>query len=167
MVNIADPICRVLLFVFSVIALGLTGGWVKDTDSPRVEFAVFAAAFGVVVSLWGLLADFVEFFNFPVVTTFLDFCNWVFLFTGATAIAAKIRCHSCNTEWYRIQYFDGSKRNCRLAQAGCAFLYFAWFVALICFIVNVLGLWKGDSRIGLPGRRRATPRTGVPTMSQV
>lgn len=167
MVNIADPICRTLCFIFSVIALGLTGAWVTNTDSSRVEFAVFSAAYGTLISMLGVAYDYIEFLHFPIIMGFLDFCNWVFLFTGGTVIAAKIHCHSCGSEWYRLKYFDGSKRDCRLAQAGCAFLYFAWFVALISWVITTIEVFQGDRRIGLPGRKRSTPRTGVPTMSQV
>lgn len=166
MAPIIDPALRGVLFLFSAVALGLTAGWVADENSSsRVRFAVFSASFSLLFGVfYGLLAAFIEFLAFPLVLAVIDFLNWVFLFSGATAIAAKIGAGSCSNKENLAKHFPThSEKDCRLAQAGTAFLYFSWAIAVVLFVYSVLGVVRSGS-IGAP--RRSAPR-GVPTMSQV
>ena len=53
MLAIGDVILRAFNFVFLVIALGLTGSLAATTitqHNPQINFAVFAAAFGLLTS---------------------------------------------------------------------------------------------------------------------
>lgn len=165
---LATAIIRVVLFVFSVIALGLTAAWVVDTDSSRVRFAVFSAAFSILFGcFYGFAAEFIDVLAFPIAMVIIDFLNWVFLFAGATAIAAKNGAGSCSNESNLKNHFgdDPSSGACRMAQAGCAFLYFSWFAAVVLFVYSVLGMINSGN-FGVPARK-SVPRTGVPTMSQI
>lgn len=163
---LATAIIRVVLFVFSVIALGLTAGYVVDTSSARVRFAVFSSAFSILFGcFYGFAAEFIDLLAFPLALVIVDFLNWVFLFAGATAIAAMIGAGSCSNQSNLDNHFGGSAKDCRLAQGGTAFLYFSWFLAVILFAYSVFDLVKGGS-FGVPSRK-SVPRTGVPTMSQI
>lgn len=168
MASLADTVLRVILLLFSIIALGLTAGWVHDdTNSSRVRFAVFASSFSILFGcFYGLAAAFVEFIAFPLALTVVDFLNWVFLFAAATAIAAKTGAGSCSNKNTLKKHNFQSTKDCRLAQAGTAFLYFAWAVAVGNFIYSIISTMNSGS-IGRPGRKSIVPRTGIPTASQV
>lgn len=168
MASLGDTIIRVILLVFSIVALGLTAGWVHDDPhSNRVRFAVFAPAFSILFGcFYGLAAAFIEFLAIPLVLVVIDFCNWVFLFAAATAIAAKTGAGSCGNKSNLEHHNFASSKDCRLGQAGSAFLYFAWACAVGNFVYSVLAVIGGNT-IGLPGRKSTAPRTGIPTASQV
>ena len=99
MLAIGDVILRLVNFVFLVVALGLTGSLAATTvyqGNPQVNFAVFAAAFGLLTSsIYGVFAYFVAAFAWPIVLATFDFLNLVFTFAAATAVAAGIKVHSC------------------------------------------------------------------------
>ncbi|KAF6072230.1 Membrane-associating domain family protein [Candida albicans] len=144
MLAIGDVILRAFNFVFLVIALGLTGSLAATTitqHNPQINFAVFAAAFGLLTSsFYGVFAYFVAAFAWPVI-----FCsNQDYLDDNNIA--------------------QGSSGRCRKAQASTAFLYFSTFIFIASAIFSAISLSKG----GLFGHSsRPAPRTGVPTMSQV
>lgn len=167
-----DPILRGVLFVFLVIALGLTGSLAATADNgnPQVNFGVFAAAFGLLFGVfYGAAAAFIEVIALPIVIAFLDFLNWVFLFAAATAIAAGIRCHSCSNQDYLDgnSITQGSTGRCRKAQASVAFLYFGFFTIFALTAYSVTNV-VSNGAFSMPSVRRNRPaRTGVPTMSQV
>ncbi|AOW28507.1 hypothetical protein MG5_02936 [Candida albicans P57072] len=170
MLAIGDVILRAFNFVFLVIALGLTGSLAATTitqHNPQINFAVFAAAFGLLTSsFYGVFAYFVAAFAWPVILFVFDFLNFVFTFAAATAIAAGIRAHSCSNQDYLDDnnIAQGSSGRCRKAQASTAFLYFSTFIFIASAIFSAISLSKG----GLFGHSsRPAPRTGVPTMSQV
>nr|UJH94601.1 Nce2 [Starmerella bombicola] len=168
MASVADTILRVILLVFSIIALGLTAGWVHDdTGSSRIRFAVFASCFSILFGcFYGLAAAFIEAIAFPLAMAVVDFLNWVFLFAAATAIAAKTGAGSCSNHNTLKKHDFKSTKDCRLAQAGTAFLYFAWAVAVGNFVYSIIGTLHSGA-IGRPGRKTNVPRTGIPTASQV
>ncbi|EER33720.1 hypothetical protein CTRG_02538 [Candida tropicalis MYA-3404] len=170
MLAIGDVILRAFNFVFLAVALGLTGSLAATTirhHNPQVNFAVFAAAFGLLTSsIYGVFAYFISALAWPVILFLFDFLNFVFTFAGATAIAAAIRVHSCGNDEYvdRNKVSQGSSARCRKAQASVAFLYFSAFIFIASGIFSAISLFRG----GLFGHRsRPAPRTGVPTMSQV
>ncbi|EGW31412.1 uncharacterized protein SPAPADRAFT_140470 [Spathaspora passalidarum NRRL Y-27907] len=170
MLAIGDAILRLVNFLFLVIALGLTGSLsatTVDGQNPQVNFAVFAAAFGLLTSsIYGVFAYFINAFAWPVILFVFDFLNFVFCFAAATAIAAGIRVHSCSNEDYvdNNKITQGSSGRCRKAQASVAFLYFSTFIFLASGIFSAISLFQG----GLFGANRPSARrTGVPTMSQV
>lgn len=168
-----DPVLRGVLALWAIIALGLTGNLAATSDrqNPQVNFGVFAAAFAILFScLYGIVAAFIEFLAFPIVIAFFDFLNFVFLFAGATAIAANIHVHSCSNSDYLDDntITQGSSKRCREAQASVAFLYFGFFTVVGLLIYDVIQVMRNGA-FSLPGsRRRTAPRSvGVPTMSQV
>lgn len=170
MLALGDSILRVINFVLLTIALGLTGSLAATTvtqHNPQVNFGVFAAAFGIVTSsFYGILAYFFAAFAWPVILALFDLFNFVFTFAGATAIAAAIRCHSCNNNSYvdSNRVTQGSTGRCRKAQASVAFLYISTFIFLFSLVFSIISLFKG----GLFGTSvRSAPRVGVPSMSQV
>ncbi|KAH3671628.1 hypothetical protein OGAPHI_000333 [Ogataea philodendri] len=164
-----DISLRGLNFVFLVIVLGLTGSLAATSNhnNPQVNFAVFAAAFGLLTStFYGVLAFFVSFLASPLFLAIWDFLNFVFTFAGATALAVAIRTHSCHNQSYLDgnTVTQGSTDRCRKAQASVAFLYFSFFVFLFSLVISSLSILK-NGFLGTGSSRPA--RTGVPTLSQV
>lgn len=169
--SIADNALRALNFAFLVIVLGLTGSLIagQDAHSSRVNFALFAAVFGLVTSsFYGLLANFVSFLAWPLVLFSLDFLNFVFTFSGATALAVGIRTHSCTNQSYLDgnSITQGSTDRCRKAQAAVAFLYFSFFLFLGSLALSSISLLSGGA-FGSKVSRRSAPKTGIPTISTV
>lgn len=167
-----DPVLRGVLFVFLVIALGLTASLIEDSNhtNSQVNFALFSTVFGLTFGVfYGLLAGFVELLAFPIALATIDFLDLVFTFAGATAVAAAIHVHSCKNQVYldNNTITQGSTGRCRRAQCTVAFLYFAFFLSIAQLALSVSAMIKNGA-FALPGRRRAgPPRTGVPSMSQV
>lgn len=166
MLPIADSILRVLNFMFLTIVLGLTGSLIhgQDHSNSRVNFALFASVFGLVFSsFYGLLANFVEFLAWPVILVTLDFLNFVFTFSAATALAVGTRTHSCSNQSYldSNSITQGSKDRCRKAQASTAFLYFSFFTFIGSGAISIFSLLNG----GAFGSRRPRKSAGVPTIS--
>ncbi|GME95909.1 hypothetical protein B5S28_g1948 [[Candida] boidinii] len=171
MLSIGDISLRAINFAFLVVILGLTGSLAATTvtqHNPQVNFCVFTAAFGILTStFYGLAANFVQFLGAPLFLWVWDFLNFVFTFAAATALAVAIRCHSCsNTDYVDNNVVtQGSKDRCRKAQASVAFLYFSFFVFLFSLVFQTLSVLK-NGFLGTSGPT-VTPRTGVPSMSQV
>jgi len=167
--SIADSTLRILNFVFLVIVLGLTASLIATQDhiNPQVNFALFAAVFGLVTSsFYGLIAAFVSFLAWPLILFILDFLNFVFTFAGATALAVAIRTHSCTNESYLKSnaVTQSSTDRCRKAQATVAFLYFSFFIFLGSLILSAYSLFTGGA---FGSKSRRAPKTGVPTISTV
>ncbi|ODV87359.1 hypothetical protein CANARDRAFT_194073 [[Candida] arabinofermentans NRRL YB-2248] len=169
MLSYGDISLRVINFAFLVVILGLTGSLAATADNhnPQVNFAVFAAAFGLLTStFYGVLAFFVSFLASPLFLAIWDFLNFVFTFAAGTALAVAIRCHSCHNQSYLDSnaVTQGSTDRCRKGQASVAFLYFSFFIFLFSLVMSSLSILKN----GLLGSSSSSPaRTGVPTMSQV
>lgn len=155
-----------------VIALGLTGSLINGSNhqNPQVNFGLFAAIFGLLFGVfYGLGAALIEVLAFPIVIAVVDFLDFVFLFSGATAIAAAIGVHSCTNDKYldTNTVTQGSTGRCRKAQCAVAFLYFGFFTTVALLVYTVSNVFRVGA-FTLPSRRRASPpRTGIPTMSQV
>ncbi|ABN68388.2 predicted protein [Scheffersomyces stipitis CBS 6054] len=170
MLAIGDVILRSVNFVFLVVALGLTGSLAATTvyqGNPQVNFAVFAAAFGLLTSsIYGVFAYFVAAFAWPIVLATFDFLNLVFTFAAATAVAAGIKVHSCTNQSYLKDnnIVQGKENRCRKAQASVAFLYFSFFIFLASAVFSIINVVKGGL---FSTSTRSAPRVGVPTMSQV
>lgn len=180
MLALTDNILRIVNFCFFVILLGLVGQLIQSSHShhhsSRVNFCIFAAAFGIVSdSFYGILANFFEPFAFPIILFILDFLNFVFTFTAATALAVGIRTHSCLNNDYLNRNFitQGSTQRCREAQAVVAFFYFSFFIFLFKLVMSFLSLLGNGafgSSSGFSSRRRRRTQqanVGVPTISQV
>lgn len=167
-----DPFLRILLFVFLIIVMGLTGSLINGSQwtNSRINFGIFVSVFGVVFGVfYGLLAGFVEFLAFPVALATIDFLDFVFTLSGGAAIAAGIRVHSCTNQDYldNNRITQGSSDRCRKAQATTAFLFFAMAVTIAQMFISFTTVFQGGA-FSLPSRRRTSaPRTGIPTMSQV
>lgn len=167
--SIADIALRGFNFAFLVIVLGLTGSLIagQDRHNPQVNFALFAAVFGLVTSsFYGILANFISFLAWPLILFALDFLNFVFTFAGATALAVAVRTHSCTNHSYLDgnKVAQGSTDRCRKAQASIAFLYFSFFLFLGSLVLSTYGLLSGGAFGGRVSRRSA-PKTGIPTIS--
>lgn len=175
MLAIMDNALRLVNFAFLVILLGLVGELISSEDghSSRVNFCMFAAAFGIVTdSFYGILANIWEVFAWPVILFALDFLNFAFTFSAATALAVGIRTHSCKNQDYldSNNITQGSTQRCRLAQASVAFFYFSFFIFLAKMIMSLIGIITNgpfSSRTTLTSRRRKSAQVGVPTISQV
>lgn len=169
MLSIIDNSLRGLNFAFLVIVLGLTGSLIatQDEHSPRVNFCIFAATFGLVFSsFYGVIANFITALAWPVILVSLDFLNFVFTFAGATALAVGIRCHSCTDKDYldSNSIVQGSTDRCRKAQAVVAFLYFSFFIFLASLGISGYSLLANGAFGGRLSRSSA-PKTGIPTIS--
>jgi fatty acid desaturase len=163
--SILDLSLKGVNFVFFVIVLGLTGSLIsgQDGSSSRVNFALFAAVWGIVISsLYGFLSNFVEALAWPLLVFIFEFLTLVFTFAAATALAVGLRVHSCTNQSYldSNNITQGSTDRCRKGQASTAFLYFAFFVTLFSFAAAVYSLISG----GAFGSKRKS-RGGVPTIS--
>lgn len=173
MLAIVDNILRLINFAFFVILLGLIGDLLSSQDhhSSRVNFCMFAAAFGIVTdSFYGILANVFEVFAWPIILFVLDFLNFAFTFSAATALAVGIRTHSCTNSSYLNgnSITQGSTQRCRESQASVAFFYFAFFVFLVKLVMSGIALFSnGPFSTGLGARRRKGGQVGVPTISQV
>lgn len=170
MLSIGDSALRGVNFIFLVIALGLTGSLAANTitqSNPQVNFAVFAAAFGLLTSsIYGILAFLIEALAWPILLATFDFLNLVFTFAAATAIAAAIRAHSCSNDDYvnDNNVTQGSRERCRKAQASTAFLYFSFFVFLASSFFSIASVIKGNAFT--PYGRKSASRVGVTATSQ-
>ncbi|EGV62417.1 hypothetical protein PSN45_001165 [Yamadazyma tenuis] len=169
MLAIGDVILRAFNFVILVIALGLTGSLAATTSdhtNPQVNFAVFAAAFGLLTSsVYGVFAYLFAAFAWPLILAVFDFLNLIFTFAAATAIAAAIHVHSCSNDDYVDDntIAQGSSGRCRKAQGSVAFLYFSFAIFFVSTVFAFISVLKG----GLFGTSsKSAPRVGVPTMSQ-
>ena len=156
MLAIGDSILRAVNFVLLVIALGLTASLAANTiynSNSQVNFAVFAAAFGLLTSsIYGVLAYFIAALAWPVLLAGFDFLNLVFTFAAAAALAVALRVHSCGNEDYvdNNAVAQGSSDRCRKGQASVAFLFFSFVVFLASTIFSMIGLCRG----GLFGRSK-------------
>jgi len=168
MAALGDTIIRTILLVFSITALGLVAALVHlDDGSSRVRFAVFSAAFSILFGgFYGLVASFIPALYIPFVMGTVDFLNMVFLFSGATAVAARTGAGSCSNKSNLEHHNFDSSKECRLAQASSAFLYFSWACACGNLVYSIFAILNGGS-FGVPRRRSTVPRTGIPTASQV
>lgn len=166
-----DPALRGGLFVFLIVALGLTASLIAGANhtNPQINFGIFTAVFGLVFGVfYGLAAGVIQLLAFPIALAVIDFLNLVFTFAGATAIAAALHAHSCSNEKYVAAntITQGSSGRCRKAQATVAFLYFAFALTIVQLVLSGSKLLK-DGAFSLPGSRKSgPPRTGVP-MTQV
>ncbi|KAH3680421.1 hypothetical protein WICMUC_000352 [Wickerhamomyces mucosus] len=157
---------RAVNFVFLVIVLGLSADLIASQDhgNAKVNFALFTAIWGLLFSVfWGVIANFIEFFSWPLLVAFFEITSAIFTLAAGAALAAGLRAHSCTNQIYLDgnAITQGSEHRCREAQATTAFLFFSFAAFLVSSglaAVAVLGS-------GLGGVRKSTPRTGVPTIA--
>lgn len=167
MLSLADNITRAINFVFLVIVLGLTGSLIQSQDggNSRVNFALFAAVFGLVTSsIYGLLANFVEALAWPVILVTLDALNFIFTLAAGAALATGMRVHSCSNQTYLDfnAITQGSSDRCRKGQAATAFLFFSFALFLVSLVLSIRSVMMGGA-FGSRGSGRKS--AGVPTIS--
>lgn len=186
MLAVADNVLRIINFIFLVICLGLVSSLINTQShhSSRVNFALFAAAYGITTdSLYGVVANFWEPLAWPLILFILDFLNWVFTFTAGTALAVGIRAHSCNNQRYLLtnSITQGSETRCRSSQAAVAFFYFSMAIFLAKMIMSgikmsTLGPFGTSSSSPFGSRfsrrnkanaKQQQQNMGVPTISEV
>lgn len=165
--KISDLTLRAILIIFAAIGLGCAGG-LYDNDGrnsyARTNFSIFATVFAIVISgFLGIVLKFVVFTIGSFVLAVGDFLTTVFLFAAACSYADWGGVPNCSADYAKEIW--GSTGKCREYQAGTAFLFLGFGVALGLTILSVMGVLQGGT-VGL-GRGRSAPRTGVPTMSQV
>ncbi|CDR41256.1 CYFA0S06e04984g1_1 [Cyberlindnera fabianii] len=166
MLKFIDIGLRAFNFACLVIVLGLTGSLIhgQEHSNSRVNFAIFTAVFGIVFSsIYGLLANFIEFLAWPLILLILDVLNLIFTFASAVALAVGIRVHSCTNQSYldHNSITQGSTDRCRKAQASTAFLFFAFFTFLFSGFLSTYSLLRG----GAFGSKSTPKSGGIPTIS--
>lgn len=186
MLAVTDNVLRIINFIFLVICLGLISSLINTQShhSSRVNFCLFAAAYGIFTdSVYGIAANFYEPLSWPLILFILDFLNWVFTFTAATALAVGIRAHSCNNRRYVLtnNITQGSETRCRSSQAAVAFFYFSMAIFLAKMILSAIKMatvgpfgtsstspfGSRFSRRNKANSRQQQQNMGVPTISEV
>lgn len=186
MLALVDNVLRLINFIFMVITIGLVAALLNTSDhnSSRVNYAMFAAAYGITTdSIYGLFANILEPLAWPIILATLDFLNFVFMLTAGAVLAVGIRAHSCRNKEYlnHNSITQGSENRCRMSQAAVAFFFFSMAIFLAKFIMNVINVFTNGA-FGSPmsspfgsrfSRRKRTQQpsigvnTGVPNISQV
>ncbi|BAO41136.1 Non-classical export protein 2 [Kluyveromyces marxianus] len=169
MLSLLDNSLRAVNFVFLIIVLGLTGNLIatRHRVSSRVNFALFAAVFGMVFdSIYAVLANFISAFAWPILLVTWDFLNMVFTFAAGTALAVGIRGGSCSSRHFvrKNKISENSKDRCRKAQASTVFLYFSFFIFLVKFVLSVINVISTGG-FGTTSTRRGG--VGAPTIAQI
>ncbi|ODQ78518.1 hypothetical protein BABINDRAFT_39199 [Babjeviella inositovora NRRL Y-12698] len=164
MLAIGDNILRGINFVILIITLGITASLASGNfnNNPQVNFAVFAATFGILFSsIYGALANVISALAVPIVLTVIEFLNFVFTFAGGAALATAIRVHSCSNFDYVFdnKIAQGSEGRCRKAQASTAFLFISSFIFLASLGFQIYGV-ASRGAFGV-GSKRASG--GIPT----
>ena len=173
MLAVTDNLLRIVNFVFMVICIGLISDLIatRDRHSSRVNYCMFAAAYGIATdSLYGVFANFFEILAWPLILFTLDFLNFAFMLTAGCVLAVGIRAHSCNNAHYREnnKIIQGSERRCRESQAAVAFFFFSLAIFLAKMIMSLLNIFSnGAFGTKFIRRRRNNAEVGVPSVSQV
>ncbi|CCF57190.1 hypothetical protein KAFR_0C01970 [Kazachstania africana CBS 2517] len=179
MLGVADNILRLINAVFLIIAIALTSALINTQNghhNSRVNYCMFACAFGLFFdSIYGICANFFQVLAWPLLLFTLDFLNFAFTFSAATALAVGIRAHSCGNQSYldSNKIVRGSGQRCREAQALVAFLYFSTAIFIAKMIMSCINLFQngafssGSSRFISRRKKHATDVGGVPNISQV
>lgn len=101
MVNIAHGGLRAFQFLLSLITLALIGNVIADAFSGNpssVNFAIFVAVLAFLISIFGLVAAFIESLAIPVVLLAMDGVATLFTFIAGVVLAAKLGVHSCGNK---------------------------------------------------------------------
>ncbi|CCD23620.1 Nce102p NDAI_0B05880 [Naumovozyma dairenensis CBS 421] len=182
MLSKVDNILRVINAIFLVLTMAFISALLNTqrNNSSRINFCMFAAAFGLLTdSFFGVAFNmFDALASWPILLFIFDFLNFVFTFTAGTVLAVAIRAHSCKNERYvnSNSITQGSENRCRMSQAAVAFFYFSCFIFLAKMIMSGInmasnglfgsGTWAG-SRSKRRTNRSGANEVGVPTISQV
>lgn len=184
MLSVTDNILRLVNAVFLIICIALSASLINTQDSgnSRVNFTMFTAAYGLFTdSIYGIFANFWEPLTWPLILVTLDFLNFAFTFSSATALAVGIRAHSCKNQSYlnNNNITQGSGNRCRESQALVAFLYFSMAIFIVKLVMSFVTLTQNGAFSSATsrfyGRRRRnnaatgipTDMSGVPSISQV
>jgi hypothetical protein len=101
MVNRAiNLIVRGLQFLFILIVMALIGAMIAQARSGNpatVNYNMFVAVFGMLTLFYLIAVAWNESFaGSPIIPIVLDALNTLFIFAGATALAAGLGVHSCS-----------------------------------------------------------------------
>lgn len=167
---IIDLCLRGLNTAFLVISLGLSASLIatQDNSHSRVNMALFASIFGLVFSsFYAVFATFISVFAWPAIMVSVDFLNFVFTFSAATALAVGIGAKSCTNQTHIEEnaIIEDSKSRCRKAQATVAFLYFSFFIFLVNLGFSVFSLVNGGAFGFTKSGGKASQ--GLPSVAQV
>ncbi|ETN41257.1 uncharacterized protein HMPREF1541_03192 [Cyphellophora europaea CBS 101466] len=164
-------ILRGLQFFFMLVVLALIAAMIAQATNGNpatVNYNIFVAVFAMLSLFYLVAVAFNDSFTgHPIIPIALDALNTLFIFAGATALAAGLGVHSCSNRSYtRSNHITNGANNtgnrCREAQAATAFLYFAF----ACFAVTTFFSFLGGRSSGV-NMRAPGIRKGGPTMSQV
>jgi len=155
-------ICAILVTAF----MGNNIARATSGTSSIVNYSLFVGVWWLFTLLYFLPTSFIDKFSIPIVDIAMDALSVLFGFCAAVALPAYLGAHSCSNVFYtsRNSVCNSSpqlERNCRLAQATTAFLWFGWAAFVATLILNIMnGRGSGVNMRG--GIRR-----GGPSMSQV
>ncbi|RFU31875.1 hypothetical protein B7463_g4471, partial [Scytalidium lignicola] len=132
MVAVGPLVLRSIQFLWTLIIMALIGNVIADAfagNPSAVNYAMFVAAFSMLVVLYGLAAVFIESLAMPLVLLVLDSLAILFTFIAGVVLAAKLHVHSCSNRSYLIHnsLTNGSfnmESRCRELQASTAFFWF-------------------------------------------
>lgn len=100
MVSVAQLGLRTWTFIWTLLAMSLVGNVIALTFSGHhkaaVNYAMFTAAFCMVVVLYGFVAAVVEAVALPLVLIVVDGLAMIFSIIAGIVLAAKLTVHSCN-----------------------------------------------------------------------
>jgi len=169
MVSLLQIVLRTIQFVFNIILMALLGNALNDifTGSPAsINFAMFVAALGWIVIIYGFVAAFIESFAIPLVLMVLDGLATVFALVAGIVLAARLRVHSCSNKSYLFSNnltrdSHSPTKTCRELQASTAFLWFLFAAYAVSLAVDFM-----NSRGSFSSARGGGVRRG-PSMSQV
>jgi len=162
---------RALQFFFMIVVLGLIAAMISQAFSGNpatVNYNMFVAVFAVFSLFYLIPASWNDSFTgHPLIPIVLDALNTLFIFAGATALAAGLGVHSCSNRSYtHSNHITNGAHNtanrCREAQAATAFLYFAFAAFAVSTFFSFLNGRGSGVNMRAPGIRK-----GRPAMSQV
>ncbi|KAH8811870.1 putative Non-classical export protein 2 [Xylogone sp. PMI_703] len=169
MISVTQAFLRCIAFLWTVLIMALIGNVIDNAfagNPSAVNYAMFVAAFSMLVVLYGIASFIIQALAMPLVLMVLDALATIFTFIAGVVLAAKLHVHSCSNRNYTLHnsLTNGAhdmQARCRELQASTAFFWFlfATYVALLVF-----------DFIGSRGSRltsRGNITRGGPSMSQV
>lgn len=131
-----------------------------------VNYSLFVGVWWLFTLLYFLPTSFIDKFSIPIVDVAMDGLSVLFGFCAAVALPAYLGARSCSNYAYTISNgvcnsSADTQKNCRQAQATCAFLWFGWAAFVATLVINMM-----NGR-GSGANLRGGIRRGGPSMSQV
>jgi len=169
MVSLLQLALRSMEFVWTLLIMALVGNAIAMAFSGNpasVNYAMFVAAYSMLVVLYGLAGVFIESLAMPLILLVLDGLATLFTFIAGVVLAARLGAHSCSNHSYLIHngLTNGSvhmEARCRELQASTAFFWFLFAT----YAASLFFDFTGSRSSSFSGRRGVA--RGAPSMSQV